>query len=346
MMFDRDLFLRRALGHRDFWASAIETREIHPKSVIERPAAIYADDLSDVTGVAPGIPLTARLAYMKAGQEELRATTAHRFRNLRISQGSIYNESGHVQLRKQRPRPFGKIEPIVFKAPIALACNRPSTSVYGHFAVEQMAREILAEDMGLPTVTLPSLKSFWHEEQLRASLDLHATQIESAVLEDGWIFIDRAKNRSFAERFERLRAKAGKAAATGKGSRLIYLRRGNSGAERREIQNQEAFEEGLAKMGFETLDATDPDLGKLTRALSEARVTCTIEGSQAAHHFLYAPRGSAILFLMPADRFNHVWKEICDFLDMPFSFVLGHVTTSQEYAYPLDKIEKILGRVA
>lgn len=343
MGFDRDLFVRRLLGHRDFWASAVETRELFPKSVVERSAAIYADDFSDISGVAPGIPLEPRLTYMTAGREEWGETTAHRFQNLRISQGSVYSETGHIQLKKQQPSMFGSQEPVVLDAPAALVCNRPSTSVYGHFATEQMPRELLAEDMGLPTVTLPSLKPFWHEDQLRASLALEAKKVESAVLQDGWVFIDAAKNQSYTERVKRLRAKACK--ATGPGNRLIYLRRGNTQSEKREIQNQEAFEAALEKMGFETVDATNPDLCALSEALADARVTCTIEGSQAAHHFLYAPEGAAILVLMPADRFNHVWKEMCDILEMPFAFVLGHLSGAQEYVYPLDKIDTVLNRI-
>ncbi len=343
MGFDRDLFLRRVMGDRDFWASAVETREIHPKSVVEHPAAIYEDDFSDISGIAPGVPLAGRIDYMKAGERELRATSAHRFKNLRIGQGSIYSDSGHILLKKQERHAFGRVAPEVLSGPIALSCNRASTSVYYHFAIEQLNRELLAQDMGLPTVTLPSLKAFWHEAQLRDTVGLTSQSVESAVLEEAWVFIDRARNASFAERFDRLRAKTCK--AKGKGDKLIYLKRGSKGAERREIQNEEAFEAALAKLGFETLEASNPDLDALAETLSQARVTCTIEGSQAAHHFLYAPKGAALLTLMPADRFNHILKEMCDILGMPFGFVLGQVSGTQEYDYPIDKVEKVLNRI-
>lgn len=343
MGFDRDLFVRRMLGHRDFWACAVEHRELFPKSALPHPAAIHDEDLSDVTGVAPGIPLAPRLAYMQEGIKEWEATTVHRFRNLRISQGSIYSDSGHIQLRKHQPHTFGRETPEVIDRPVALSCNRPSTSVYGHFAVEQMTRELMAEDMGLPAVTLPSLKPFWHEEQLRGALGLGAQKLDSAVLDDGWVFIDRPKNHYFAERFERIRARLG--ARPTPGDKLVYLRRGDTAAEKREIRNQDAFEEALAALGFETIEATNPDLEQIAETLSQARITCTIEGSQAAHHFLYAPRGAALLVLMPSDRFNHIWKEVGDLLDMPFGFVLGQVTGAQEYDYPVAKLETVLNRL-
>ncbi len=343
MGFDRDLFIRRVLGHRDFWASAVETKEIHPKSILEHPAAIYEDDFSEISGVAPGVPLEERVAYMQAGEKQLRETTAHRFQNLRIGQGSIYSDSGHIQLRKQQPQAFGRVAPVVLDKPVALSCNRASTSVYYHFAIEQLNRELLAQDMDLPAVTLPSLKPFWHEAQLRDTVGLHAQTVESALLTDGWVFIDRPRNASFAGRFDRLRAKTCK--ADKKGDKLIYLKRGSKGAEKREIQNEEAFEAALAKLGFETLEASNPDLDVLSDTLSQARITCTIEGSQAAHHFLYAPRGAALLTLMPANRFNHILKEMCDILEMPFGFVLGQVSGTQEYIYPLDKVEKVLNRI-
>lgn len=343
MGFDTELFWRRLRGSRDFWASAVETHEVHPTSVVEFPAAIHEDDFNDISGLAPGAPLVDRIGYMQGGQRKLGATTAHRFTNLRIAQGSIYSDSGHIQLRKQQPKAFGGVAPIVLDTPVALSCNRASTSVYYHFAIEQTNRELLAGDMGLAAVTLPSLKPFWHEAQLRAAMELDAQIIDSAVIKDGWVFVDRPRNASFAERFERLRAKTCK--AKGKGNRLIYLKRGSKGAEKRDIQNEEAFEVALAKLGFETLEASNPDLDVLAETLSQARVTCTIEGSQAAHHFLYAPKGAALLTLMPADRFNHILKEMCDILDMPFGFVLGQVSGTQEYDYPIEKVEKVLSRI-
>lgn len=343
MGLDIDLLTRRVLGRRDFWASAVETVEVHPESVFEHPAAIYECDVSDISGVAPGVRLEDRIAYMEAGKKQLRATTAHRFKNLRIGQGSIYSDSGHIQVRKQKSRAFGRTEPIVIDKPTALSCNRASTSVYYHFAIEQLNRELLAQDMGVSAVTLPSLKPFWHETQLRDTVDLQAQVVESARIEDGWVFVDRPRNASFSNRFDRLRANTCKAEK--RGDKLIYLKRGSKGAERREIQNEQAFETALAKLGFETLEASNPDLNALSETLAQARITCTIEGSQAAHHFLYAPRGSALLTLMPADRFNHILKEMCDILEMPFAFVLGQVSGSQEYIYPLDRFERVLNRL-
>ena len=76
-MFDHDLFLKRILGNRDFWACAQEMKEFHPKYLFQRPAAHYVDDFADITGVAPGVSLEHRINYMQEGEELLPVSYTH-----------------------------------------------------------------------------------------------------------------------------------------------------------------------------------------------------------------------------------------------------------------------------
>jgi hypothetical protein len=339
-----DLLVRRLFGNRAFWDSAVETVEIHPSQAFDRPGAIFEDELFNITGTAPGAPLARRIEYMTPGLDKLGPTMAHRFGDLRVSQGSIYSRTGHISIRKQKRRAFGKKRHELIDTNVALSCNMASTSVYYHWAIEQLNRELLAKDMGVEAVTLPTITPFWHEGDLRKAAGLHARTIGDAVLRNCWVYLDRPRNQSFSDRFNRLREKT-VLPAEDTSDQMIYLRRGQRNAEKREIQNEEAFESFLSDLGFKILDVSSASLEELAKGLSNAKVTCTIEGSQAAHHFLHAPRGAALLILMPSDRFNHILKEMCDILDMRFGFVLGKISGANQYIYPHNKFERVLHRL-
>ncbi len=344
LRFDIDLFKRRVFGQKgSFTDAAVETVELHPEQQVMHPPAIYEDDLSTIRGVAPGVPLEDRLQWITGGKTVLPPSMAYRFRDLRIAQGMAYSGTGHRNLRRQTRRSFYRDHQEVIEEQSAIACNLAATNVYGHWALEQLPREVAIQDMGVEALTLPSVKPFWHEPKLRETLDLHSRVITAAHLRDCWLIQDRAKNDFFAEKFSRIRAKTVRGTDAPPGD-LIYLKRGSKDAAKREIENDEAFSEFLQKLGFQIIDVETTSLEEIATALSRAKLTCTIEGSQAAHHFVFAPQGSALLILMPEDRFNHVLKETCDVLEMPFAMILGRVTETGQYAYPESVFAKLLSR--
>ncbi len=343
--FDGNLLRRKFFGETgNFLDCARERLELCPPETVERAPAIFEDDLSELTGVAPGIPLAERIEYMRGGIFHLNPTTAYRMSNLRVSQGYIYSKTGSLEIKTQNRRFIKSSYPKSIPETSAICCNRSSTGVFGHWVVEQLPRELQAQELQFKPLSLTPVKPFWHEPVVRDMADIHVEIIEDAVVDDCWIFQDRAKNSLFRQNLMKLREKL-RFDGDIEDHDLVYLKRGSKFAEQRDISAGDDFIDFLSSLGFKIIDVETASVPEIGKALSKAKVTCTIEGSQAAHFYMFAPIGSALFLLIPNDRFNHVHKERCDALDMKHAFVVGKNIGNAEYAYSHSTFERVLNRI-
>src|SRR5690606_17606470 len=78
--------------------------------------------------------------------------------------------------------------------------------------------------------------------------------------------------------------------------------------------------------GWTVLDAEVATLDELLDALVSADIVAGVEGSQLAHLYYSMRPGKVVLMLMPPDRFNLLYKDFCDRLDLVFGFHVGCTT--------------------
>jgi hypothetical protein len=124
--------------------------------------------------------------------------------------------------------------------------------------------------------------------------------------------------------------------------RVVYLRRGASGKDRR-IVNEDSLIATLSARGVRILC---PETGQteLISQMLDAEIMITVEGSQAAHG-LYALHGTGgLVILQPPVRFYNPHHEWARLLDMPYSFVVGEAREGGFHVAP-DEVLSMVDRV-
>jgi capsular polysaccharide biosynthesis protein len=86
-------------------------------------------------------------------------------------------------------------------------------------------------------------------------------------------------------------------------NRLVFLRRGHTGATR-PIVEEEQLVEALARKGFIILDVASDDLDQILKTLLQAKLAVSVEGSHITHCCFALADNCGLLVLQPSDRFT------------------------------------------
>ncbi|MEM6488268.1 MAG: glycosyltransferase 61 family protein [Pseudomonadota bacterium] len=124
----------------------------------------------------------------------------------------------------------------------------------------------------------------------------------------------------------------------GLAGRRVYLRRVNDGNFRREVADEEALCEALAREGFDIVDPATLDGEGVLRRLAGAAITVTIEGSHAAHCSFALPPGALLIPLIPCDRFTAINAVRAEAMDCQAGLVVVERAADGGYRVWLDDI--------
>jgi capsular polysaccharide biosynthesis protein len=124
---------------------------------------------------------------------------------------------------------------------------------------------------------------------------------------------------------------------------LVFLARGTD-AQPRDPVNSEPLWQELADMGFQTVVPSSLSVREIALALRDARLIVSAEGSHLNHVHYFVPDGIKLVVLQDPRRFLAYHKDLVDYCDGRFGFVVGQPDSElpDRYGIDLDDLKRTI----
>lgn len=117
----------------------------------------------------------------------------------------------------------------------------------------------------------------------------------------------------------------------------VYIRRGATGVSR-EIVNEQSIIQDLSARGWTILDIATSTVDEIQTALCRAQVVASIDGSHLDHAHLTLRPHSAMVVLMPQDRFSSRQLGVCRAHDVSIGMVILNRASRQGYHLDMNEL--------
>jgi hypothetical protein len=319
--------------------AAVRVQIICPAEKAEvRPAIYNPDDLQRVTTVFHDTTMESELQRLQGGMKVWAATRAFHMENVVLEDGSFYCDGWRLRASGRPHRWSGGKSTEIDQA--ALATSYCGSMWFSHWVTDDLTMHLEAERFGRPvTIARP----LYHNEPYYADvLNTGAEALTRARLHKLVYFDDVGQNSSKRRRYWELRSRIHKKHPM-KGADRIFIHRGKSGAARN-LLNEEALEELLARDGFVIVDPEKQPTHEVLKACSGAKIVVGVEGSQLIHGFIAMRQRGAILAMMPPYRFINHYKDLADCADLHYGMIIGTAANNGFLIDP-DELRRQLERV-
>jgi hypothetical protein len=293
---------------------------VHPAEQKPSPRAFFLDgQLERVEAVQGETTLENERRRVRGSRVEHAAVRVFELRDATIAGGSVYARGMRLALL------HGSALPDLFHLVAedhdvaALDCTFVGNRYFGHWMTDDAPLHVLARAHAPPIGVARA--AYDHEEGYCGMWGLRQRKVASARVRKLLVFQDYGQNADKRRRYAALRsaiaARFGPARRTG-----VYIRRGRSGVHRL-LVNEPEIEARLTRRGFAIVDPASEDASTIVAACIGARCVVGVEGSGLAHGFMAMADGGAIVALQPPWRFNNVFKDYADCLDLRYGLLVG-----------------------
>lgn len=317
---------------KDLAAAAVQTSVLQPEEFEDCPAPTFLEgELAKVTASVPGhTSLT----------DELWRTTDRRTRHAPLIRYTLENCLVHPYgfdyragaLRTARIASHGYMFARPEPLPEASYCmNRVSHEFFGHWLMDACPTALLAKS---PEPFILDIRSDWpNAAEYAEVLGLHPESAGVKIVKRLHVYQDHGLGSHKRGRFAEMRARmAAKFGDTPLAARPVYLRRGGTGVTR-QIANEEAVIEALQRQGFEIFDVAGASVEAAYRRFRNANLVISVDGSHLNHLYLAMAPGTALLKLVPSDRFTMIHALRSRAFGLNFGFL---VMTPDQGGYQVD----------
>ncbi|WP_162260517.1 glycosyltransferase 61 family protein [Rhizobium sp. Root708] len=301
---------------------ASRTLVVSPAERGSRQAAIYLPgQLERVRDVQFETTREYEMARISAGSVHHAATLAYLVEHAHYVDGDLYARGmRHRQVIRPESRAIWK------RAVHIDECALPSMPLgdkyFAHQVIDVAATAMLAETVAPTYLARGSFSDDWpHSKAYYALLGVDFPVLDAALIRKAWVFQDYGMTANRRSRIAALRDRAMSRRAAQDGRRVFISRKATG--ERRLLENEAELTERLIKEGFDVVDPATMTVAEIVERISGASLVCSVEGSNLAHGILTIANKGAILTLQPPYRFNNLWKDYADALDMTYGFVVG-----------------------
>ena len=311
---------------------------LHPSERETRPPALcLPGQLDRVEAVQQETTLDAERRRVLGGPVEHAAITMFELAGAEIAEGSIYASGCRISML-----PGSVVRAALASADeelerAAIDCTYVGNKYFGHWLTDDCTLHFLmrehADPIGLARTPYP------HEAGYCRAWDMQHRKVSRVRVRSLLLGEDYGQNANKRDRYRRLRATllrhAGPERRAG-----IYLRRGSSGVLRL-LVNEDEVEATLARRGFAVVDPTAVSVAELVRSCAGAACVVAVEGSSMAHGVMTVRDGGSLVTLQPPWRFNSVFKDYTDCLDMRYAFLVGS-RSGEGFRIDVDELERTL----
>ncbi|MEZ5758830.1 MAG: glycosyltransferase 61 family protein [Emcibacteraceae bacterium] len=229
------------------------------------------------------------------------ATVKFKFKNVLATPAGFFSLDGqHIIGKRHLINPiFSKTIHIIDKG--FFASSFVTNTYFGHWLIDGIATSLLKEkDEELYLWAPPS---WGHTTTYLDILGIETIKHDYVFFKNMTYCFDRGMNTNRRARIRKLKSVISTKSSSQKGKK-VYVRRGQTGISR-VINNEDALNDQLKKMGFLIIDVDAP-AEEIINACSGAELTLSIEGSNFAHLLLGATTGATHIIINPAAQFNNL----------------------------------------
>lgn len=290
-----------------------------PAETIVAPAAIYLEgELDKVSAIQEDTNYALELKRVQGGVAEHAATTAYQLNNTHISNGYLYKKSMKLRLTTNKESLFepDKIERF---SEAALASTFCGNRYFGHWLTDDLTLALSSQKMAQAVSTKESHTN--HQVEYSKILDVHPTYVANARFKKLIITQDVGQNSYKRERYKYMRSKL-QASCSSESKSGVMLLRGSTGVNR-PLVNEKEIAIFLKGQGFTIIDPESISASEIALLTSQAKIIVGVEGSHLVHGLFTMKEGGTLLTLQPPFRFNNVFKDYTDCLELKYSFVVG-----------------------
>jgi Glycosyltransferase 61 len=308
-----------------------------PHTRTSPPAIFPATDLDRVTGVGISTSLEQQRRLIKGGKREHGTVTVWELRDATLSGACVYKQAlKHcVDGRSEqllKPAPRTRITEGV------MGCTLFGGRYFGHSIRDDMPLTLLAGSLGTPVRTSATL--FEHQRAYLRMADLYATPFDSVVFDRLTIVDDHHQSLLRIERTREIRSRI-RAILPSPEHTGVFINRKASGVARC-LSNGEQVEELFASRGFAVVDPGTMSALDMLSLVGGARIVAGVEGSHFAHGLLGCSDDCSFLVLQPPGRFNNIYKDFTDAMDMRYAFLVGCATSREAFGMDLGALARML----
>ena len=334
----RRLGLDKGLEH-----AATRTWVLQPEETrVERPALYDACELDRVTACQEDTSMSAELERLRGGPRHHGATVAHLIPDVYLLGGHLFRRDViHELSRNPLPWVSGSIQEE--RGEVSLAASRYGIRYFGHWMTDDLPTLKLATDHAPPIS--PSVALTRHQTEYLALTGLQYEMLPNAYLRQLIVFDDVSQNRLKARRYAALRDQLQSMAsvATVTAAPGVVLLRRNTGHQR-VLTNEDEVAAALGARGFRALCPEEHSVSEILTACRGARVAVGVEGSHLAHAIYTLAPGGSLVALQPPQRFNNVFKDICDAAGLSYGLTVGHAD-GDGFRVDIDALLRLIDRM-
>ena len=307
------------------------------------PPAVYLDrELDKVTAVQEQTSYDIEIDKIRGVRKKHAATVAYLIRNVTIHNGHVYKGAIRHSLVTTKDSLFGW-GTTEYISNASLACTWCGNLYFGHWIRDDLSLTLAAQQLADAIVV--ARKTYSHEPEYRHLFNIQVHTVDRARCEDLIVIDDIGQNKFKRERYNFLRSRL-KLLDPPHRKHGVMIRRGTSGTSRI-LVNEAEIEQFLEDQGFIIIDPKKTSATEIVRKTLGAKIVIGVEGSHLAHGIFSMVDGGTILTLQPPYRFNNVYKDYTDCMDMRYAFVVGKqvpggfVVDIEDLGRTLDKIETL-----
>jgi Glycosyltransferase 61 len=282
------------------------------------PPVFLAGQLEKITAATPFTPLEAEIAVARSRTFHHAAVVKYSFSNCLVHDAGFDTAGFRFKKKHHEWRhAFQKIKDV----PRALYCaSAVSHTFFGHWLQDQCTSALFQETH---QALLLDVRADWpHAGDYVERLALRPKPPGAYYVAELSYYSDHGqgsdKRRRYAEVRRRLAASIPDAGA---GHEKVYFRRGDMGADR-QLSNDEAIAKTLVKCGFHVFELKGATVASILATFSNAKLVVSVDGSHLNHLYFAMPPGSALISLIPADRFTMTQAGYAAAVGLKYGFVV------------------------
>jgi hypothetical protein len=318
-----------ALLKRQCWRLFVENKSYQdlcekqwtlcPSETVITPAAIYLEgELDKVSAIQEDTNYALEFKRVQGGGAEHAATTAYQINDAHISNGYVYKKSMKLRLTTNKESLF-EFEKVECFPEAALASTFCGNRYFGHWLTDDLTLALSSQKMAQAVSTKKHYTS--HQAEYSKILKIHPVYVANAQFKKLIITQDFGQNSYKRERYKYIRSKL-QAGCSSDSKMGVMLLRGSTGVNR-PLVNEKEIAEFLKSQGFIIIDPESKSASDIALLTSQARIIIGVEGSHLVHGLFTMKEGGTLLTLQPPFRFNNVFKDYTDCLELKYSFVVG-----------------------
>lgn len=328
---------RLFLGRKNYKSAATSSTVLYPKSIaVTRPAIFINSDLSKVNQVQQETSFDHEHLRINGGEQEFAATTAYALENVVAADGNIYKSNMKYGLRTYPDKIIIDNE---FKdySSACLMSSYMGNKYFGHWMRDDLPKYLAAVDIDTPITCVKNQTA--HQASYQDILGIKPEKYLNGAIKKLTILEDYSQNEYKKQRYQMLRDKVSRKYKKSDKKGVMILR-GDSGS-LRNLENEQQVAEFLSYNGFDIVDITSCTVDEI---ISKCRVDIVVgvEGSHLGNCIYPINEGGGILTLQSPSRFNNVYKDYADCMDMNYGFVVGNESENSGFTVNLGDLEDVL----